>query len=83
MYHAVHLISESCDHDTMLIKAETPDELVSEIQKRCIEELAYISEFFVESEDTNKSRKFQTALGNAISAAWESRDSEEFGDEEE
>ena len=49
MFHAIHIVTESSDHYTMLIEAATVDEVVEEVHTRLGEELAFMSRCFCES----------------------------------
>lgn len=49
MFHAIHIVTESSDHYTMLIEAATVDEVVEEVHNRLGEELAFMSRCFCES----------------------------------
>ena len=49
MFHAIHIVTESSDHYTMLIEASTVAEVVEEVHNRLGEELAFMSRCFCES----------------------------------
>lgn len=66
MYHAVHLRSESGDDYIFLINTNDPKKLVAQIIEECPEELAYISECHMQTEDPKYAEKFANALYDAI-----------------
>ena len=49
MFHAIHIVTESSDHYTLLIEASTVAEVVEEVHNRLGEELAFMSRFFCDS----------------------------------
>jgi hypothetical protein len=69
MYHAIHLVSQSCDHYNFLIYAPTIQGLVEKVKQQC-GDFAYIDQAWVNSEQERFSSMFHEALSEAIALAY-------------
>jgi hypothetical protein len=67
-FAAVHLISESGDHYNILVNA-TPESFVAKVKSECLEDLAYISDFYVTAQSEDWEGVFRSKLGGAIAMA--------------
>lgn len=66
---AVHLVTESSDHYTHLIHAVDAEHFIKELDLCAGDELKYVSDHFVESNDV----EFNKELSNAIQTEIDSR----------
>ena len=73
-YFAVHLISSSCDHYNMLIKADNPEQFAKSVEANCFD-FAYIDDVYVDTEGLpSEARPYIDALREAIAIARENED---------
>lgn len=68
-YYAVALVTESTDHYVLLVKGSTPEAALKQVVKSMGEELGYVWNVNVDSEDPENTKALTKLINRAIENA--------------
>ena len=69
---AAHLITQSCDHYTLLLSVVDADDFVRQLEEDFSDEFAYIDRHYITTNIDEFDKKLSDALNNRLEELWDS-----------